>query len=110
MAVCASRSKWEHYPAVGVSGSSLDTTAHIHGLKEVLMDIVGLVVNAIAGAVGGGASGAALKEKGLGTAGNIIAGLVGGVAGGALIQKLGFLVTAAESSGFDVATLAGQAV
>jgi uncharacterized membrane protein YeaQ/YmgE (transglycosylase-associated protein family) len=74
------------------------------------MDIVGLVVNAVAGAIGGGASGAALKEKGLGTAVNMVVGLVGGTAGGALMQKLGFFVTAAESSGFDIATLAGQAV
>ena len=74
------------------------------------MDIVGLAVNAIAGAVGGGASGAALKEKGLGLAGNTIVGLIGGVGGGALMQKLGFLATAAEASGFDIGAMAGQAV
>lgn len=74
------------------------------------MDIVGLLVNAVAGAVGGGATGAALKEKGLGTMGNTIVGLIGGIGGGALMQQLGFLANTAQAAGFDVGALAGQAV
>ena len=74
------------------------------------MDIVGLLVNAVAGAVGGGATGAALKEKGLGTMGNTLVGLIGGIGGGALMQQIGFLANTAQSAGFDVGALAGQVV
>ena len=74
------------------------------------MDIVGLLVNAVAGAVGGGATGAALKEKGLGTMGNTLVGLIGGIGGGALMQQIGFLANTAQAAGFDVGALAGQAV
>ena len=74
------------------------------------MDIVGLLVNAVAGAVGGGATGKAMKEKGLGTMGNTIVGLIGGIGGGALMQQLGFLANTAQSAGFDVGALAGQLV
>jgi hypothetical protein len=74
------------------------------------MDIVGLAVNAIAGAIGGGATGKAMKEKSLGTAGDAIVGLIGGIGGGALMQQLGFLVNTAQSAGIDVGALAGQVV
>lgn len=74
------------------------------------MDIVGLLVNAVAGAVGGGATGKAMKEKGLGTMGNTIVGLIGGIGGGALLQQLGFLANTAQSAGFDVGALVGQIV
>lgn len=74
------------------------------------MDIVGLLVNAVAGAVGGGATGAALKEKGLGAMGNTVVGLIGGIGGGALLQQIGFLANTAQAAGFDVGALAGQVV
>lgn len=45
------------------------------------MDISGLIANLVGGGLGGLLSGAALKEKSLGTMGNIIAGLVGGTIG-----------------------------
>lgn len=74
------------------------------------MDVVSLLINAVSGAVGGGAAGAAMKDKGLGMAGNTIVGLLGGIGGGALLQNLGMLATTAESAGFDVGALAGQVV
>jgi len=43
------------------------------------------LIQAIAGAVGGNAGGAALKKYSLGAAGNTIAGLAGGLGGGALL-------------------------
>ena len=42
------------------------------------MDIFALIANLVGGGIGGGLSGASLKEKSLGTIGNIIAGIVGG--------------------------------
>ncbi len=55
------------------------------------MDIVGLLTNVIGGGVGGGLSGAALKEKSLGTVGNIVAGMIGGTAGSYILQAVGLL-------------------
>ena len=58
------------------------------------MDIVGLVVNLVAGAVGGNISGAALKDLSLGAIGNTIAGAIGGTAGTYLLQLVGVLSSA----------------
>jgi uncharacterized membrane protein YeaQ/YmgE (transglycosylase-associated protein family) len=55
------------------------------------MDIVGLLVDLVGGAVGGNAAGAALKDKSLGTIGNTVAGLVGGAAGGYIVQAVGVM-------------------
>lgn len=55
------------------------------------MDIVGMLVNLVSGAVGGNISGAALKDMSLGTLGNTIAGAVGGVAGNYILHAVGIL-------------------
>jgi uncharacterized membrane protein YeaQ/YmgE (transglycosylase-associated protein family) len=55
------------------------------------MDILGLIVNLVGGGIGGGLSGAALKEKSLGTIGNIIAGVIGGTIGSYILKGVGFL-------------------
>ena len=55
------------------------------------MDIVGLISNLVGGAIGGNATGAALKDQSLGTLGNTIAGLIGGVAGSYILQAVGIL-------------------
>jgi uncharacterized membrane protein YeaQ/YmgE (transglycosylase-associated protein family) len=55
------------------------------------MNIAGMLVSLVSGAVGGNISGAALKEKSLGVIGNTIAGAVGGTAGGLIIQGLNIL-------------------
>ena len=55
------------------------------------MDIMGLLVNLVGGGIGGWLSGAALKEKSLGTIGNIIAGVVGGTIGAYILKAIGIL-------------------
>lgn len=57
------------------------------------MDIVGLIVTAVSGLVGGNVAGAALKDKTLGAIGNSIAGIVGGVAGTYILQAVNILQT-----------------
>ncbi|MCC5791407.1 MAG: hypothetical protein JJT82_02185 [Legionellaceae bacterium] len=58
------------------------------------MDIMGLFVTLISGAVGGNASAAAWKNISLGTLGNTIAGAVGGVAGTYILQAMNWLSSA----------------
>lgn len=55
------------------------------------MDITNLIINLIAGAVGGNIGGAAVKDKGLGTLGNTIAGLIGGPLGVWVATAVGIL-------------------
>lgn len=47
-----------------------------------------LIIQVVAGLIGGNAAGAALKEKSLGTTGNTIAGGVGGVILGQILQAV----------------------
>jgi TRAP-type uncharacterized transport system substrate-binding protein len=82
------------------------------------MDIVGLIIQLVAGAVGGNAAGAALKNKSLGTAGNSIAGAIGGVILAQIVQRVtGVQMSpdaaagAAEAvSNFDIGSLITQVV
>ena len=48
--------------------------------------LINLIIQIVAGAIGGNAAGAALKDLNLGTRGNTIAGAIGGVAGGQLLR------------------------
>lgn len=67
-----------------------------------------LITQLIAGAVGGNAAGAAVKDMSLGTLGNTITGLIGGWGGGtALAGILGS--GAAAAGGMDVGSLITQA-
>jgi uncharacterized membrane protein YeaQ/YmgE (transglycosylase-associated protein family) len=61
--------------------------------------IINLIIQLIAGAVGGNAAGAASKDISLGTLGNTIAGAVGGVGGG---QLLGALIPMMAGAGNNV--------
>jgi uncharacterized membrane protein YeaQ/YmgE (transglycosylase-associated protein family) len=64
------------------------------------MDITGLIIQLISGAVGGNAAGALLKNFSLGTTGNSIAGVVGGGIGGSILSALlGGGATAAGAAG-----------
>jgi uncharacterized membrane protein YeaQ/YmgE (transglycosylase-associated protein family) len=74
------------------------------------MDIIGLLTNLIGGGIGGGVSGAALKEKSLGAIGNIIAGMVGGTLGSYILQGVGLLETlgVADMSVGSFANLAAE--
>lgn len=57
------------------------------------MDIAGLLINVVSGAVGGNLAGVAWKEKSLGTLGNTIAGIVGGAVGVYVLQAVNILGT-----------------
>jgi uncharacterized membrane protein YeaQ/YmgE (transglycosylase-associated protein family) len=50
--------------------------------------LINLIVQLIAGAVGGNAVGATMKNVDLGTLGNTIAGAIGGAGGGTLLTAL----------------------
>jgi len=68
-----------------------------------------LIINAISGAIGGGASGATVKQFDLGTIGNIIAGLVGGGLLGQIVTALWPQLAAALQSGnFDIGSIITQ--
>lgn len=69
------------------------------------MDLVGLLISVISGAVGGNIAGAAMQDKSLGTLGNSIAGVLGGGAGGAVLKMLGML---GQSGGLDLASIVGN--
>ena len=71
--------------------------------------LINLIIQLIAGAIGGNAVGAASKDVDLGTPGNTIAGAVGGVAGGQILTAL-IPVLAGVGNNVDIAALAGQAV
>jgi hypothetical protein len=76
----------------------------------IALDIIGIIIQLVAGAVGGNAAGAALKDKSLGGTGNSIAGAIGGIVVAQVIQRLtGVAVTpdaaAAASSGLDIGTI-----
>jgi hypothetical protein len=75
------------------------------------MDIVTLIIQLVAGAVGGNVAGAAVKQYSLGTVGNSIAGVVGGGIGGqiltAIVPSLG---AAAAGGSLDIGAIIGQVV
>jgi hypothetical protein len=48
--------------------------------------IINLIIQLIAGAIGGNAAGATIEKANLGTAGNTIAGALGGLGGGQLLS------------------------
>jgi hypothetical protein len=80
------------------------------------MDWVGLIVQLIAGAVGGLGTGKAVKSVDLGNVGNIIAGIIGGVGGSSIagmipgLEMLSALGGDAAAAGsMDIGSLVGQA-
>jgi hypothetical protein len=72
--------------------------------------IVGLIIQLIAGGVGGNIAGAALKQYDLGTVGNTIAGVIGGGVGAQIIGALvgGGAGAAAGTGDFDIGSIIGQ--
>jgi uncharacterized membrane protein YeaQ/YmgE (transglycosylase-associated protein family) len=70
------------------------------------MDLVGLLISVISGAVGGNIAGAAMQDKSLGTLGNSIAGILGGGLGGVLLRALGMLGQSGGS--LDLASIVGN--
>lgn len=73
--------------------------------------LINLIIQLIAGALGGNAAGATMKNFDLGALGNTIAGALGGAGGGTLLTALlPMLQGAAASGNVDIGVLAGQAV
>jgi uncharacterized membrane protein YeaQ/YmgE (transglycosylase-associated protein family) len=70
------------------------------------MDLVGLLISVISGAVGGNIAGATMQDKNLGMLGNSIAGVLGGGLGAALLRALGVLGQSGGS--VDVASILGN--
>jgi hypothetical protein len=66
-----------------------------------------LILQLIAGAVGGNVGGAAMKNSSLGGLGNSIAGAIGGLGGGSV---LGPLLGMASAGGFDIGNIAVSGV
>lgn len=71
--------------------------------------LINLIIQLIAGAVGGNAVGAGVKNVDLGALGNTIAGAIGGAGGGTLLTALLPLLQGAAGN-VDIGTLVGQAV
>jgi len=71
--------------------------------------LINLIIQLIAGAIGGNAVGAGVKNVDLGTVGNTIAGAVGGAGGGTLLTALLPLLQGAAGN-LDIGALVGQAV
>src|SRR5262245_6655325 len=76
--------------------------------EVLLMDIFSMMIQLIAGAVGGNIASKLLKELDLGPLGNSIAGIVGGGIGGQALRLLGFGV--GGSGLMDVGSLLGSVV
>lgn len=76
--------------------------------------IINLIIQLVAGAVGGNAAGGLMKQWSLGTVGNSIAGIVGGGLGGQLLGMLlagsGAAAGGASGGGLDVGSIVTQIV
>lgn len=71
--------------------------------------MINLIIQIIAGALGGNAAGATMKNLDLGTLGNTIAGALGGAGGGTLLTAL-LPVLQGAADNVDIGALLGQAV
>ncbi len=73
--------------------------------------IINLILQLVAGAIGGNAAGALLKNIDLSPLIKTITGAVGGGIGGTILQNLiPALSAAASGGGFDIGAVAGQLV
>ena len=70
--------------------------------------IINLIIQIVAGAIGGNAAGAAMKPIDLGPLGNSIAGAIGGGVGGQILTTL-IPLLAGGGSNLDLGALIGQA-
>ena len=83
-----------------------------------MQGIIGLIIEIIAGIIGGNAAGAAAKNANLGTAGNSIVGGIGGLVLGQILGALGVGEpgmapaegAAPAGTGFDIGALIAQLI
>src|SRR3974390_569055 len=71
--------------------------------------LINLIIQLVAGAVGGNAAGAGLKDYNLGPLGNTIAGALGGAGGGQILTAL-LPMLAGSAGNVDIGAALGQAV
>src|SRR5215475_3507698 len=71
--------------------------------------LINLVIQLIAGALGGNAAGATMKNIDLGGLGNTIAGALGGAGGGTLLTAFLPMLQGAAAGNLDIGALVGQA-
>lgn len=69
------------------------------------MDLTALIIQLIAGALGGNAVGNVSKDANLGPLGNSIAGAIGGGVGGQILSAILGLGGTAVASGLDIGTV-----
>lgn len=72
--------------------------------------IINLIIQIVAGAIGGNAAGAGMKKISLGSAGNTIAGAIGGLGGGQLLQLIIPMLQGGAGGGVDIGSIIGQVV
>jgi len=81
----------------------------LSGRRILWATIINLIIQLIAGAIGGNAVGAAANNLSLGTGGNTVAGAVGGIAGGSLLTAF-IPMLAGGTNGVDIGAYVGQLV
>ena len=69
------------------------------------MNLTALIIQLIAGALGGNAAGAASKDLSLGPLGNSIAGALGGGVGGQILNAILGIGGTAAASGLDIGSV-----
>jgi uncharacterized membrane protein YeaQ/YmgE (transglycosylase-associated protein family) len=77
-------------------------------MEGAKMNIVGLIIQLVSGAVGGNIAGLLMSKFNLGPIGNSIAGIVGGGLGGQLLTMLisgGAATAGASAGGMDVSSI-----
>ena len=72
--------------------------------------IINIIIQLIAGIIGGNAAGSGIKNISLGTAGNTIAGALGGLGGGQLLELIIPALQGAAGGGLDLGSVIGQLV
>jgi hypothetical protein len=90
-------------------GSSYSLQPKGRGGKSISATITNIIIQLIAGAVGGNAAGAGLKNYDLGTLGNTIAGALGGIGGGQILTAL-LPMLSGTAENVDIGAVIGQAV
>jgi uncharacterized membrane protein YeaQ/YmgE (transglycosylase-associated protein family) len=74
------------------------------------MTIVTLIIQIVAGIIGGNAVGAGMKNTSMGSAGNTIAGAIGGLGGGWILAMLGTMGYDANNIGAIIGQIVGGGV
>lgn len=90
-------------------GSGCEAGSYRPFVGIVLMDM-SLIIQLVAGLIGGNAAGSALKNLNMGPILNSVVGLLGGVGGGQILSMLGMggageAAAAATSSGLDISSI-----